>query len=100
MTETATDYDYGPLRTYEITWRDRAPEMVQGHQVIYDSHGAAFGGIFGRPDCGLPQKFHVHGQFGGHWRLVISAPEADMVSIRDVTEQVEALEAMAEGERQ
>jgi hypothetical protein len=98
MTETATaqGYDYGPLRTYEITWRDRAPEMVQGHQVLHDTHSMGIVGLFGRPDHGLPPKFHIHGSFDGHWRLVISALEADAICIRDVTEQVAALEAIAE----
>lgn len=84
-----TEHDYGPLRTYEITCSGRAPEMVQGHQVTFDSHG------FFREPTGAAPKFHVHGMFPGRrWRLVLSAPEADLISIRDVTDQVAELEAM------
>lgn len=95
MTE---EYDYGPLRTYEITWRDRPPEMVQGHQVLFDS--ARLPGLFGSPpaDPGEP-KFHIHGMFPCCcWRLMVAAREADVICIRDVTEQVAELEAMAAGE--
>jgi hypothetical protein len=77
--------DYGPLRTYEITWRNRPPEIVQGHQVLFES-----GGFEPRAE----PKFRIHGMFGTHWRLMIMAPEADVICIRDVTDQIEALEAM------
>lgn len=84
------EHDYGPPRTYEITWRGRPPEMVQGHQVTFDSHGSIL-----RPPSDLPPKFHIHGMFPERrWRLIVSAPEADLISIRDVTDQVAALEAM------
>ena len=83
-------YDYGPLRTYEIRWRHGYVETVQGHQVLFDSH--RFAGMFGdRPDYGLPPRFTVHGQFNGRWRLVISAPEADLLSVRDVTDALTEL---------
>ena len=81
-------YDYGPLRTYEVTWRSGHIESVQGHQVIFDSSGlAALTMIPGRlPD--LPPMFRIHGSFpGGRWRLVLMGPEADLLSIRDVTER-------------
>lgn len=86
----STEYDYGPLRLYEITWCDRPPEIVQGHQVTFDS-----GAIF-RESAGEP-KFRIHGMFPGRrWRMILMAPEAAVVSIRDVTEQVAELEAMSD----
>lgn len=85
-------HDYGPLRTYEITWRSRPPEMVQGHQVTFGSLGLT---MFGPARNDLPPRFHIHGMWpGGRWRLVITGLEADVICIRDVTEQVDALEAM------
>ena len=85
------DYDYGPLRSYEITWVNRPPEIVQGHQVLFESAGIT---MFGPPS--MRPMFKIHGMFpGDRWRLVLCAPEADMISIRDVTEQLEALEAIA-----
>jgi hypothetical protein len=84
------DHDYGPLQTFEVNFRDRAPEMIQGHQVLFDS-----GGIFGAP-AAVPM-IKIHGMFPGkHWRLMLMAPESDILSIRNVTEQLAALEAMAQ----
>ena len=85
------EYDYGPLRTFEVTWRNRPPEMVQGHSVQFDSAG----GIFARPV--EHPRFRIYGMFPGRrWRLMLMAPESDVLSIRDVTEDVAALEAMNE----
>ena len=85
------ELDHGPLRTYEITWRDRPPEMVQGHQVMFDSSAiSGFGAPPGQP------KFRIHGMFPGrHWRMVLMGQEADVITIRDVTDQVAELENMA-----
>lgn len=74
-----SEHDYGPLRTYEITWQNGHVEKVQGHQVQFSG-----GGMFGEPE---PKRFTIHGMFPGrHWRLVISAPEEDVRIVRDVTE--------------
>ena len=83
------DHDYGPLRTYEVTWLNRQPEIVQGHSVLLDSGG--FMNVPSRP------KVRIYGMFpGGHWRMVLMGLEEDIASIRDVTDQMAALEAMAE----
>ena len=39
------------------------------------------------PLCPLVPKFRVHGMFGDHWRLVLAADEADLLSLRDVTDE-------------
>lgn len=83
-------HDYGPLRTYEITWKSGHIETVQDHQVLFDSDRAsfrsAFDGILGTATrADLPPRFTIHGQFDEHWRLVLTAPEADLLSVRDVT---------------
>ena len=94
------DYDYGPLRTYEVTWKNRPPEMVQGHQVMFES-----GGIFNSAerDC----RFFIHGEFpiGGEpparrWRMVLMGLEKDVAGIRDVTNHLAELEALAAEESQ
>lgn len=88
-----TDHDYGPLRTYEVIWRNRAPEMIQGHSVQFDSNS-----IFGAPPT-APPKIRIYGMFPGQqWRMLLMAPEEDISVIRDVTEQVEALEAINNSE--
>jgi hypothetical protein len=84
------DYDYGPLRTYEVTWIGRPPEIVQGHSVQFDSGG------FMRPPGGI-NRFRIYGMFpGGHWRLVLMGLEDSVACIRDITDHLAELEAMAE----
>lgn len=85
-------YDYGPLRTYEITWKSGHIETVQGHQVLFDSvklqGSSLFGDVLGtRTREELPPKFHIHGSFDGRWRLVMAALESELMSIRDVTDR-------------
>lgn len=79
---------YGPLRTYEVTWRTRPPEVVQGHSVTFDS-----GSFFGAPS--LTPRFRIHGMFGEQWRMVLLGLEEDVTCIRDITDQLAALEEMA-----
>jgi hypothetical protein len=82
-------YDYGPLRTYEVMWRTRPPEVVQGHSITFDS-SAIFTGR-----AGGGQRFKIYGMFGENWRMVLMGLEDDVTCIRDVTEQMQALEALA-----
>jgi hypothetical protein len=81
-------HDYGPLRTYEVTWLTRAPEIVQGHSVQFES-----GGFMSVPNNRF--RFRIYGMFGEQWRMVLMGLEEDVTCIRDVTEQLAALEAMA-----
>src|SRR5690606_5361946 len=87
--ETDMSYDYGPLRTYEITWKSGHVETVQGHQVTFtggEALGAlgALGGMATATD--RDPRVTIHGEIDGHWRLVLSALEADLMTIRDVTD--------------
>ncbi|KAB2347300.1 hypothetical protein [Actinomadura rudentiformis] len=86
-------YDHGPLRTYEIVWRSGHVETVQGHQVSFS------GGQYALFDNGpkAPVRFHIHGQFDGHWRLVLAELEDDVAIIRDVTEP-EQIKSSGEGD--
>jgi hypothetical protein len=90
-----SDHDYGPLRVYEITWKSGHIETVHGHQVMFGSTRMDFsslmGGVTTRAE--LPPRFTVHGMFDGYWRLVLTGPEADLVSIRDVTDREQVPEA-------
>lgn len=74
-------HDYGPLRTYEITWMNGHIERVQGHQVHHSGNIPLLFG--GRPERA---RFTIHGEFDGRWRMVLTAPEEDVRTIRDVTE--------------
>jgi hypothetical protein len=75
-------YEYGPLRTYQITWKSGHIEEVQGHQVMISGGDDLFGQSTRRP-----VRFTIHGMFpGDDWRFVISGLEDDVICIRDVTE--------------
>jgi len=87
-------FDYGPLRSYELTWRSGYVETVQAHQITFQSdrdHGtAAIADFFGTATATraeLPPRFTIHGEIDGHWRMLLTAPEADLLSIRDVTDR-------------
>ncbi|ASU81531.1 hypothetical protein CDO52_00870 [Nocardiopsis gilva YIM 90087] len=75
--------DHGELRTYEVVWRTGHVERVQGHQVVFKDDAAA--ALLGRATAREP-RIVIHGQFGPHWRLVLTALEADIATIRDVTD--------------
>lgn len=90
--EMSEAYNYGPLRAFEVTWKSGHVETVQGHQVMFDSAKSEFSSMFGgalgvATRAEVPPRFTVHGMFDGHWRLVLTAPEADLVSVRDVTDR-------------
>ncbi|WP_433233907.1 hypothetical protein [Actinomadura nitritigenes] len=74
-------FDYGPLRTYEITWRSGHIETVQGHQVTYTGGRDLLGHGPERP-----VRFRIHGMFDDQWRLTLAGLEDDVAVIRDVTD--------------
>ena len=88
-----SDDGYGPLRTYQITWKSGHIETIQGHQVTFESSGLALTSILSplSVEARTEPRFMVHGEFDGHWRLVLAAPETELHTIRDVTGQ-EAVE--------
>lgn len=81
-----SDYEYGPLRTYEITWRTGHVETVQGHSVQITGGPELFA-RHGQPV--RPVRFTIYGMFqrGEHkdWRMVLSGLEDDVLTIRDAT---------------
>ncbi|MEV6035965.1 hypothetical protein AB0L65_32750 [Nonomuraea sp. NPDC052116] len=85
MTTSGDDYDYGPLQTYEVTWKSGHVERVQCHQITHPGSAAdAFGLIGIRTNQG-DRRIHMHGEFDGRWLLVLSALEDDIRAIRLVT---------------
>lgn len=82
-------FDYGPLQTYEVTWKSGHVETIQGHQVMMTGGNTemdvlgSFGGLRTRTD--RDPRVTIHGEIDGHWRLVLSALEADIATIRNVT---------------
>lgn len=81
-------YDHGPLETYEIVWASGHVEHIQAHQVLMPSPD--FSGIFGGVVAVQREKrWTFHGEIDGRWRLLLTAPEADIKSVRNVTHTVD-----------
>ncbi|HKW93131.1 MAG TPA: hypothetical protein VJX92_14640 [Methylomirabilota bacterium] len=80
-------YEGVPPQVYEITWQTGHVETVIAHQVSHDSlrtRVAAIGeGAFATDSEGARIKFHA--EVGGQWTLQLSAYEADIRTIRNVT---------------
>lgn len=80
-------FEYGPLQTYEVTWTSGHVEKIRCHQVSY-SGGSA--GLDVLATIGLKtqqgdRRIHLHGMIDRHWRLILSAREDDIASLRLVT---------------
>lgn len=80
-------YDYGPLKTFEVTWMSGHVERIQGHQVSWPGSGAA---IFGAPTG--PSRVAIHAELDGRWTLQLSALEDDIRTIRNVATEAALLE--------
>jgi hypothetical protein len=77
-------FDRGPLQTYELIYTSGHVERIQAHQVVM-------------PQTELPDVFGIqvrtrhearwtfHGEFDGRWTLVLSVPESDVKSVRNVS---------------
>lgn len=81
-----TEHDYGPLATFEVTWNSGVTELVQGHQVMMP-------GAWSFRSDGGEKRITIHGSFGGHWRLVLSALDSDIQVIRNITDGTVVSEA-------
>lgn len=85
-------FDHGPLQTYEITWRSGHIETIQAHQVSTsggdNSFASAMFGVTVKTD--RDPRIQFHGEFDGKWRLVLSALEQDIMTVRllPATEQL------------
>lgn len=80
-------YDNIPPQVYEITWQSGHVETVIAHQVSHDTlkmRVAAIGdGSFASDSEGARIKFHA--EINGQWTLQLSAHEADIRTIRNIT---------------
>lgn len=80
-------YENVPVQVYEITWQSGHVETVIAHQVSHDSlrtRVAALGdGAFAADSEGARIKFHA--EVDGRWTLQLSAHEADIRTIRNIT---------------
>ncbi len=83
-TEQTTRYERGPLCTYEVTWTNGHVEHVQGHQCLMPRPQFPLLG-----ESGMPQvpRWSIHGEFDGHWRLVLSARDEDIRTVRNLSHE-------------
>jgi len=84
-----SDFDHGPLQTWELTWASGHVERISGHQVTWPQQGAnPLAEMFGqvRTESSTVRYVHFHGQIDGQWRLILSAREDDLRTIRNVTD--------------
>lgn len=64
--------NYGPVQQYEVTWMSGYMETIYAHQVLF-------------PHIGTP-RFQFHREIDGRLRLVLSAREEDIRTIRNTTD--------------
>ncbi|MFJ5644125.1 hypothetical protein [Streptomyces sp. NPDC093223] len=76
-----------PPQVYEITWQTGHVETVIAHQVSHDALrmrvSALADGVFGADGEGARIKFHA--EVDGRWTLQLAAHEADIRTIRNIT---------------
>ncbi|MFE2383956.1 hypothetical protein [Streptomyces misionensis] len=80
-------YENVEPQVYEVTWQTGHVEKVIAHQVSHDTlrtRVAVLGdGMFGTDAEGARIKFHA--EINGQWTLQLSAHEADIRTIRNIT---------------
>ena len=76
----------GPLNTYEVIYNSGHVEQVQAHQVIMPFDMPS---LFGSPSTTKDQRWTFHGEIDGRWTLLLSVPESDVRSVRNVTHTVD-----------
>jgi hypothetical protein len=79
-------FKHGRPDVYEITWMSGHVERVLAHQVVYPQAGMMLGSAFGlTAEPGAP-RVRMHAEINGQWRLVLTAREEDIRSLRLVTD--------------
>lgn len=80
-------FNYGPLQSYEIHWMSGHVETVVAHQVSYPHAGMLLTQTFmpGLAADGGAPRVQLHAEIDGRWRLMLSAREEDIRTMRNVT---------------
>ncbi|MEV2239456.1 hypothetical protein [Micromonospora sp. NPDC049891] len=85
-TDGRTWFNYGPIQQYQITWMSGHVETIPAHQVTYPHRGMAMTrSILDMPAEGGAPRVQLHAEIDGHWRLMLSAREEDIRTMRNVT---------------
>lgn len=85
-----TDFDYGPLQTYEITWKTGHTECIQAHQISWPNNMQnALEALGVKTKTQRDPRVVFHADLDGRWTLMLSALLEDIRTIRNVlTEDV------------
>jgi hypothetical protein len=73
----------GPVDEFELIYKTGAVQRIRAHQVSYPNNAR---NIFGRPDEHGPNLVSFHAEIEGRWRLMLTIDQADLISIRNVTQ--------------
>lgn len=78
-----SEFDYGPLKSYEITWANGHAETVQAHQVTMPL--PELSGLMFRSDTATKMHDFIkfHEQIDGRWCLVLAVKPELVHVIRD-----------------
>jgi hypothetical protein len=78
-------YDYGPLKTFEITWTSGHVERIAAHQVSWPGNAFSLSSLaFGQAGPEPKRRVQFHADLDGKWTLQLSALEDDIRTIRNV----------------
>jgi hypothetical protein len=75
--------DRGPAQVYEVVWRSGHVERVLAHQVTFPGAAhALMSPLFAQ----RPAQIHFHAEIDGRWLPTLIADEADIQTVRLITE--------------
>ena len=98
MTADIERFDYGPLQTYEITWKTGHVEKIQAHQVSWPGNLERMTSMFGiATKTQRDPRVQFHAELNGRWTLLLSAIEDDIRTIRNVLTEESLSPLTAEG---
>jgi hypothetical protein len=70
---------------YEVVWKTGHVDRFVAHQVSWPHSGNLIGGI------SRDGRVQFHAEIEGDWKLILSAQEDDIATIRNVTQTQEIL---------
>lgn len=83
--------DRGPTSEYAVAWKNGHIDHLHAHQVSWDDGFSFMAGFYGSPTTPKAKRVLFHAEIDGHWTLLLSALEEEIVSIRNVSQVPESL---------
>jgi len=80
-----TNFDHGPIQTFEITWKTGHIERIQAHQVSWPNNMQnVLEGLGVATKTRRDPRVDFHVDLDGRWTLMLSALVEDIRTIRNV----------------